>query len=132
MEETPQLQDDDIQFADYFRGRYRGKIKDIPNLNYTGETLSFADYVMNDTQEWAYRSKNTDEINIEEEANFAMFDVYETWLGGNPEISIEKEGENSDEDFFCNVHISIPQDDPARQTTLALVVADALNERLKR
>lgn len=121
----------DTTFATAFREHYNGKIKDLPNLNWDGDTLTIGDYVMNNPEEWAYLP--ADEINPLHEAHRVMFDVYDTWLSGVPEITIEKSGvEETDADFFCDITVTIAEANANRQYDIGRLLADAVNERQTR
>lgn len=104
------------------------KVKNIPNANTDddGSTAMFADYVAKNQRSWAMVPAN--DVDVEQVAEDALYDVYETAFDGVDEISVER---TEDEMYWANVSIELP-DDPVRRRQLAELVADAYLTRLSR
>jgi len=104
------------------------KVKNIPNANTDddGSTAMFADYVAKNQRSWAMVPAN--DVDVEQVAEDALYDVYETAFDGVDEISVER---TEDEMYWANVSIEVP-DDPVRRRQLAELVADAYLTRLSR
>lgn len=104
------------------------KVKNIPNANTgdDGSVAMFADYVAKNQNSWAMVP--AEEVDVEQVAEDALYDVYETAFDGVEEISVER---TADEMYWANVTIEIPDDD-VRRRQLAELVADAYLTRTNR
>jgi hypothetical protein len=69
-----------------------------------------------------------EEVDVEQVAEDALYDVYETAFDEVEEISVER---TADEMYWANVTIEIPDDD-VRRRQLAELVADAYLTRTNR
>lgn len=104
------------------------KLKNVPNVQFDGDSFRFGDYVAKDVSSWAYVPDVESEEDAEQYAEDVaddMYDIYSRLAEEVEEVDLTK---SEDEMYWADVVVDVPSDS-SRAERVAEEVAEAILAR---
>lgn len=104
------------------------KLKNVPNVQFNGDSFRFGDYVSKDVSSWAYVPDVESEEDAEQYAEDVaddMYDIYSRLAEEVEEVDLTK---SEDEMYWADVVVDVPSDS-SRAERVAEEVAEAILAR---